>query len=180
MISATIAQGVGLLLWFVALALAWGSFGLRRRLPAALIWPGLLALAPLAFVLRGMLGDPGFALPALVFYAGGPPLRAGGRGLLAALVAAALTLYASALGFIGADLYGAGYFPAAGMAAVGALLLAAYACLPALAWSWLLGLALFASGLHPSPNLWDTLVDLPSVILALAIVVRKSGRSAAA
>ena len=179
MISALLSQGLSLLLWTVALGLVWWHLGRRRRLPVALWIPGFVATLPVAFVLRGLLGEASFALPALACCATAPmPPGRPARFLVAALTAVALALYASALGFLEVDLYALGYRPGIGLAVVALAMLGAYRWLPILAWCWLAGIALYAAQLHPSPNLWDTLLCLPSVLLALAALARASTATA--
>ena len=173
MSSPLVAAAVGLLLWVAPLAIAWHRIGIRRHLPAALRWPGFVAVLPLAFVLRGAFGEASAALPAMILLAASP-LGRPGRLFLGVLVAAALALYASALGFFATDFYSVGYAPSWGVAVVAAAALAAYRWLPALAWAWLAGLGLSAAGLHPSPNLFDALIDLPSVLIAARLVLRRS------
>jgi hypothetical protein len=173
MISSLLAQGVGLSVWIASLGLGWYLVGRRRKLPSALWIPGFVATLPLAFILRGLLGDVSLALPALTWYAAGSMrLSRPARSLLASMLAVAAALYASALGFLEYDLYALGYRPAFGLIAVGAAVLAAYRWMPVLGWSWLLGLGLFAASLHPSPNLWDSLLDLPATVLAVLVVIR--------
>jgi hypothetical protein len=165
---------VSLLLWMGALGIAWHHVARRRRLPSVLRWPGFLATVPAAFVLRGLLGEASAALPALAWYATmGVPVSRSGRIVLAALTVSALALYASALGLLQADLYAAGYAPGGLMAPIGIVVLLAYRILSGLAWSWLAGIALFATGLHPSPNLIDALIDVPAVLCAMAVVARR-------
>jgi hypothetical protein len=173
MISSTLAQGIGLLVWTASLGLAWFAIGRRRRLPEALWIPGFVATLPIAFMLRGLLGDVSLALPAMAWYASlGAPLGSAAWRFLVALLAIAATLYASALGFLEYDLYASGYAPGLGLLLIGVAMLAAYRWMPVLAWCWLLGLGLSATRLHPSPNLWDAMIDLPTVCLAAFIVLR--------
>ena len=168
-----VTQIVGFALWLAALAAFWHAYAGRRKLPPALIAPGYLALLPLAFLLRGMLGDASLALPALCHLAGGgAPMTRKGRLLLGFLAIVTLALAVSALGLIATDLYASGYAPGLLVVIVACGVAAAYRWLPVLGWSWLLGLGLSAAGLHPSPNLWDALVDLPSLVLAAVILVR--------
>jgi hypothetical protein len=177
MISGLLAQGIGLSVWIASLGLGWYVIGRRRKLPSALWIPGFVATLPLAFILRGLLGDVSLALPALSWYAAGMVrLARPARMLLGLLLAVAAVLYGSALGLLEYDLYASGYKPAFGLLAVGAMVLAAYRWMPVLGWCWLLGLGIFAAGLHPSPNLWDSLFDLPTTVLAALVVIR--GRSA--
>lgn len=172
MSSGFAAPLVGIVLWAAPLAIAWVLIGRRRQLPPALLWPGLVAVLPIAFMLRGAFGEASVALPAMTLLAA-TPLRPPGRRLLGILIGAALGLYASALGFLEADFYAFGYAPAWGIGWVAAAALAAYRWLPVLAWSWLAGLGLFASGLHPSPNLFDALIDVPSVLIAMRLALRR-------
>lgn len=173
MISGLLAQGIGLSLWIASLGLGWYVVGRRRKLPSALWIPGFVATLPLAFTLRGLLGDVSLALPALSWYAANRVHHSRpARTLLTLMLAFATALYGSALGFLEYDLYAAGYKPAFALLAVGAAVLAAYRWMPVLGWCWLLGLGLFAVGLHPSPNLWDSLIDLPATVLAALIVIR--------
>lgn len=172
MTAPLVAAAVGLLLWVAALAIAWHRVGQRRRLPQALRWPGFVAVLPLAFVLRGAFGEASAALPALVLLTGTPIARPG-RRLLLALAGAALALYASALGFLDADLYAVGYAPSWSIVLVAAVVLAAFHWLPTLGWAWLAGLGLAAAGLHPSPNLFDALIDVPAILLATRLALRR-------
>lgn len=174
MSSPLLSAAVGLLLWATALALAWHRISVRRRLPTALLWPGFVAVLPVAFVLRGTFGEASAALPAMILLAGMPVGRPG-RVLLGSLVAAALALYASALGILAADFYALGYAPSWGVVVIAAVALAAYRWLPVLAWAWLAGLGLSAAGLHPSPNLFDALIDVPSALIAARLALRRAG-----
>jgi hypothetical protein len=169
----TTTQIVGLLIWFASFAVFWRAYSSCRKLPAALIWPGYVALLPLAFLIRGLFGDASLALPALsLLLAKGESIRPEARRLLLVVSVFAWTLEISALGFISYDLYATGYAPGVLIFGVAGLLAAAHRYLRVLSWSWLLGLALSTAGLHPSPNLWDALIDVPSLILAAAILVR--------
>ena len=168
-----VTQIVGFALWLAALAAFWHAYAGRRKLPLALIAPGYLALLPLAFLLRGILGDASLALPALCHLVGqAAPVTRNGRRLLGFMATATLALAVSVLGLIPTDLYASGYAPGMLVVIVACGVAAAYRWLPVLGWSWLLGLGLSAAGLHPSPNLWDALVDLPSLVLAAVILVR--------
>lgn len=170
---------VSLLLWMAALGVAWHHIARRRRLPSALRWPGLLATIPAAFVLRGLLGEASAALPVLAWYAtGAPAIGRAGKVLLAAVAGAALALYVSALGLLQTDLYAAGYAPGGLMVPAALIVLLAYRVLPGLAWAWLGGIALFASGLHPSPNLFDALIDVPAALLAIHVAGRRNRATA--
>ena len=173
MIASLLSQAVSLLLWVAALGVAWWAIGRRRQLPVALRLPGFVATLPLAFILRGLLGEASFALPVMAWYAASEtvPTREA-RRLLVVIVASASALYASALGFLHTDVYAIGYGPSFGLAVVAAAVLAAYCWMPALGWCWLLGLALYAARLHPSPNIWDTFIDLPAVLLATYVLIR--------
>jgi hypothetical protein len=173
MISSVLGQGVGLAVWIASLGLGWYWIGRRRTLPTALWIPGFVATLPLAFILRGLFGDVSLALPALTWYAArAMSLSLPARSLLTLMLAVAAALYWSALGFLEFDLYALGYRPGFGLLAVGAAVLAAYRWIPVLGWCWLLGLGLFAAGLHPSPNLWDSLLDVPATVLAALVVIR--------
>lgn len=173
--STLLAQVIGLALWMLTIALAWHTLGRHRQVPGALLWPGYLATLPVAFILRGMFGEASAALPALTAYACGRlTLPTGGRYVLGMVIGVSLLLYASALGWFSFDLYGRGYFPTWEMTPVVALLIACYFQIPALAWAWLFGLGLLACGIHPSPNLWDVLIDLPSMLMAAWLILRRS------
>lgn len=177
MSSPLAAAVVGLGLWGAAIALAWHAYAARRRLPGGLYWPGFLAALPAAFVLRGLFGEASAALPALAYLvAAGGALAPAGRRLLGALVFSALALYLSALGLLESDLYAVAYSPGWLSALAAGAALAAYAWVPPLGWAWLLGLGLSAAGLHPSPNLFDALVDVPSVFAAALLAARRRDR----
>lgn len=175
----TSASMLGLALWLAALGVLWFAAERRRTGSAvrrALGWTGVVLLA---FLARGLFGEASAALPAMAALAAGlAPLQRYGRIVLLAVILASLALYVSALGFVTNDFYASGYFPRWNLIPLAAAAMVAFFCVPVLAWAWLVGLALFAFGLHPSPNLWDALIDLPSVLVACVVLVRRPQSSA--
>jgi hypothetical protein len=108
----TITQVIGLLIWFAALIVFWRAYSGRRKLPAALVWPGYVALLPLAFLFRGLFGESSLALPALIhLVANREAIRPAARLLLLTTSLLAWALEISALGLVPVDLYATGYAP---------------------------------------------------------------------
>jgi hypothetical protein len=157
---------------------AWGTLVL---LPVAIRVDGL----PLAFLLRGLLGDPSVVSVVLLALAAvrpgalpaGPPPRA---ALLIALSAGFLLYLSLAAGPLpdGLDLYALGW--------LGTPILAALAVLAVLAflrganrWVVVVSFALLAwgAGLVESDNLLDALVD-PGLVLACALRARRPAHPA--
>lgn len=182
--GALIGNWVGLALWAISLSIVFHA-GMRRagepgaRPLAVLLWA---TLVPLAFLARGLFGELSLAAPVLVFWlVRRPPLRLGGRLLVAALALTGIVLAASGLGWIESDLYSLGYALGADSPAlpyaVGVLLLAGWRFARPLAWAWLLGVCLFALRLLPSPNVWDVLIDFPSTLIAATLTVSAAGHA---
>lgn len=170
---------IGVALWLAALSAAARAItpGVRILGLRWLIW---LLVPPAAFFLRGVFGDPSFALPVLAAVSlSRSPLPRASRYLLVAVLGASLVLWASALGLVETDWYAAGYFPRWMLVAVGVLVGIAYRSMPALGWAWLLGLFCFVFEWTPSPNLWDALTDVPAALLILRLLIVNTAASPA-
>lgn len=173
MIADFLAAPIGLMLWTAGLGLFWYRRCLRKNVSRAPRIGGWLLIVPVAFVLRGAFGEVGAIFPALASVSL-VALAPRARRLLAVYCVVAVLLWASALGLMSVDLYAAGYEPRilAGAIAVG--LAIAYFQWPLFAWFGGIGLVLFAAVGYPSSNLWDAIFDVPSVILAIHLMVRRA------
>jgi hypothetical protein len=175
---ALLGNWVGLALWCVCLSQVFHAAFARRQQPLprpifVLLWALLL---PSAFVLRGLLGELSLAAPVFVFWlVRRPHLTSGNLTLTGAFALAGFVLAASGLGWMGTDVYALGYALGDDSPllpfALAALLLIAWSVARPLAWAWLIGVCLFAWRLLPSPNVWDVLIDFPSTLLALALLL---------
>ncbi len=170
--------------------------GVIAAVAGTMIWLPVFHGNPLAYYLRGLV--IGFSLPTIVIIVLGLARTFGwhngyttplSRELALVIVLLLGSLYASTLGYIRQDLYGAGYQPQALLAGTALLLALAWWRSPGLALAWLAGLTAFAC-LGSGCNLWTRLatrcffvllaIDLPSRenLPALPCAVCQSTRAA--
>ena len=169
---------VSLTLWAIAISVLTTYLVRRNALPQFAYWIGLAATPPLAFLFRGILGEASFALPAFAMAATGlVAAKPTGRIFFIFLAALSLTILSSALGLFKLDLYGLGYFPHWTLTLVAGLVIGAYFSFPVLGIFWMIGLVIYAVGAHPSPNIWDILMDVPSTLLAFKLAFSTSHRA---
>lgn len=161
----TLSQTIGLTLWIVTLGLLWLTASTHR--PRNVRLGGGLIIIPLAFLVRGSLGELSFLAPALAWmiYLKTTPHRPQQIFLLA-LALTELALAASALGFMEWDIYALGYSPRSILAAFALALAVGWKYNRTIAIGWLIGLTLYATGATVTQNLWDIFIDFPSMILA--------------
>lgn len=162
-----------------------GLLGPRQGALIGFAIGALLAILPEGispvFYTRALIGDPGalswtFLLVLLmrsVWQVEFLPRREA-RALALVAVVGAIAIYPGSLGvpgmpdFYKAD-FGGGVLPSA---TLGFALFSIWRGFPVAAATASLGLVLYGMGLHESANLWDCLIDFPSVVVAVVILVR--------
>lgn len=185
-----LSTALGLLTQAAAVG-AVAAAALRRWGPAPAVgtppaWPRLLPLAiaalalvpvagcSLAMVLRGLWNDLSFTTLqlALLALAGRDWLPAGQRrGLAAAIVAAGVLLFPTALGAGPFDLYRSGFQPLPLLGVLGLAGLALCWRAPLLTLLLAVDLGAYALGLADSSNLWDYLLDPVLFLYALILLL---------
>lgn len=175
---------------FLGLALVGGALGARFGRVAALAGAlagfalGFLPVDPvvtLAGFTLGVLGPSSASFLALAALAAlrlatGAPVR-GTRTFAALLLAMGLALYPSAMGYVPYDLYREG-FAGVGLplALAGLVAVAVWRGSTALAIWFAMIAAVIVFRLHPSANLWDAMIDVPSVVIAAGVLVASLAR----
>lgn len=167
-----LAMPIGLLFWIAGLGLFWLGHTRRRQTSQAIRTIGWFFVLPASFVLRGAFGEVSALFPALMAALSLTPPPRETRALLLVYSAVTITMWVSALGLIGADIYATGYETRFAGWVTAAILFAIYFQWRLLAWAGAFGMLTFAATGYPSANLWDALVDVPSVILALGLSFR--------
>lgn len=173
----------------LASALTWllGMFARMRQGRRLLVSAGAIAVlshvpigglsaVDLVLSLSPSLSVAGTALWAALLYrrlTGVDPV--GGRGMagLALLVSTlSLLVYVSFLGGLGPDLYGGGYGYGSWDWVLAAGVVAMFTAGSRISFVLLACMAAHAAGLMRSSNIFDTLVDLPSLLVAVPVILR--------
>lgn len=175
MTPSLLTQGIGICLWVATLAIAVIGYRKDHQISRRYFWAAIALTLPVAFLFRGIYGDVSLLLPAVTSMLWGKPrLTFDGRFMLIGVIIVSVILNASALGFIATDIYAIGYYPGWWTFAFGAMAITAFLYLPILAWAWLGGIFLAALELHPSLNLWDALIDIPSIVISIRLLTAKA------
>jgi len=140
----------------------------------------ILASLPVAFIARGWFNDTTITTPCLAYLLSTNWRPNTSANLLLAILS--ITGIAINLGNLGLvpELYEWGYFPNyTGLFLTAMLILLAYEGSRLIAVSIILSIAMGATGLWHSPNLWDCIVDIPTIILAATILTKKLEKNTA-